>query len=248
MLSAAVRKIGNALLDLALPPRCHLCRCFIPAAGPLHLCPACYDKLPQLASPCCSICGQPFDGAGDDHPCGACLQQPPPWEAARAALLYEGGSRDLIHAFKYRHRFHLRRPLALLTAELLNDFAIASKADLLAPVPLHPRRLRQRGFNQSLLLAELLATQWQLPLHRQLLLRTRYTTSQTELSAEQRASNLRGAFSVAGQSLVKEKRVLLVDDVFTTGATLAECSRCLLQAGAAAVLCVTVARAPHPSP
>lgn len=247
MLTAA-RKLGKALLDLALPPRCHLCRCFIPEAGPLHLCPACHDQLPLLSSPCCSICGQPFADAGHDHPCGACLLQPPPWEAARSAVLFDGGCRDLIHAFKYRHRFHLRRPLALLTARQLGGFVAESNADLVAPVPLHPRRLRQRGFNQSLLLAEILQKEWQLPLQRQLLQRTRYTTSQTELSAEQRAINLRGAFSVPDSTVLINKRVLLVDDVFTTGATLTECSRCLLQAGAAAVLCVTVARAPLTAP
>jgi len=244
----AVRKLGNALLDLALPPRCHLCRCFIPEAGPLHLCPACHDQLPFLSSPCCSVCGRPFDGAGNDHPCGACLRNPPPWESARAALAYDDGCRDLIHAFKYRHRFHLRRPLALLTAQRLADYAANAQADLLSPVPLHPRRLRQRGFNQSLLLAEVLEREWQLPLQRQLLHRIRYTTSQTELSAEQRATNLRGAFCVPDPWLINGKRVLLVDDVFTTGATLAECSCCLLQAGAAAVLCVTVARAPLSCP
>lgn len=243
----AVRTLGSALLDLALPPRCHLCRCFIPEAGSLHLCPACLDQLPLLMSPCCSICGRPFDGAGNDHPCGACLLHPPPWQAARAALLFDGSCRDLIHAYKYRHRFHLRRPLALLTARQLGDFVAAAKADLLLPVPLHPRRLRQRGFNQSLLLAEILHREWQLPLQRQLLQRLRYTTSQTELSAEQRVTNLRGAFSVSDPAGVTDKRVLLVDDVFTTGATLAECSRCLLQAGAAAVLCITVARAPLPA-
>lgn len=243
-----VRKLGNALLDLALPPRCHLCRSFIPAAGALHLCTSCHDQLPLLSSPCCSRCGQPFAGAGHDHPCGACLLHPPPWEAARAAVLFDGGCRDLIHAFKYRHRFQLRRPLGLLTARLLGDFVVAANTDLLAPVPLHPRRLRQRGFNQSLLLAEILQEEWQLPLQRQLLQRIRYTTSQTELSAEQRAINLRGAFSAPHPAIVTDKRVLLVDDVFTTGATLAECSRCLLQAGAAAVLCVTVARAPLPPP
>lgn len=244
----AVRKLGSALLDLALPPRCHLCRACIPGAGPLHLCPACHDQLPFLSSPCCSVCGRPFDGAGNDHPCGTCLHHPPPWQAARAALIYDDGCRELIHAFKYRHRFHLRRPLALLTAQRLADYAANAQADLLAPVPLHPRRLRQRGFNQSLLLAEVLEREWQLPLQRQLLQRTRYTTSQTELSAEQRVTNLRGAFAVPDPSVVTGKRVLLVDDVFTTGATLTECSSCLLQAGAAAVLCVTVAHAPLPCP
>lgn len=240
-------KLGQALLNLALPPRCHLCHRFIPDAGPVHLCPDCRNNLPLLSSPCCSICGRPFDGSGDDHPCGVCLQHPPPWESSRSALVYDGGCRELIHAFKYRQRFHLRRSLALLTAELLAPFATSLGADLLVPVPLHPSRLRKRGFNQALLLAELLSSAWQLPLLRQGLQRTRSTTPQSELSADQRATNLRNAFTVPDNRTIRGKRVLLVDDVFTTGATLAGCSHCLLKAGANAVCCVTVARTPDPS-
>jgi ComF family protein len=137
--------------------------------------------------------------------------------------------------------------LALLTAELLAPFAVACRVDLLAPVPLHPGRLRTRGFNQALLLAELLSATWQLPLQRQPLRRVRGTTPQTELSSDQRALNLLNAFSVPDSASIRDKRIMLVDDVFTTGATLAECSRSLLKAGASAVCCVTVARAPDPN-
>lgn len=242
-----MRKLGNGLLDLAVPPRCHLCHCFIPNAGPLHLCQSCRDSLPTCSSPCCSVCGRPFNGAGTDHPCGVCLLHPPPWESARAALVYEGGCRDLVHAFKYHHRTHLRRPLALLTAELLAPFAAACRANLLIAVPLHPRRLRTRGFNQALLVAELLTAAWNLPLHRYALRRDRYTTTQTALSLHERAKNLVNAFSVPDYTAIQDKRIMLVDDVFTTGATLAECSRSLLRAGASAVCCVTVARAPDPN-
>ncbi len=242
----AFKGLGKALLDLALPPRCHLCRSYIPAAGPIHLCPACRDGLMLVPSPRCTVCGRPFAGAGGDHPCGACLRQPPPWETARAAFLYDGGCRDLIQAFKYRNRYHLRRPLALLTAELLFPYAAASRADRLLAVPLHPRRLRQRGFNQALLLAETLSREWQLPLLRQGLRRTRQTTAQTTLTAAERTANLRNAFSVPDPAAVNGRRLLLVDDVFTTGATLTECARVLRAAGAAAVCCVTVARTPEP--
>lgn len=161
--------------------------------------------------------------------------------------MFEDGCRDLIHAFKYRHRSHLRRPLALLTADLLAPFAADCQTDLLTAVPLHPRRLRARGFNQALLIAELLAEEWKLPLHRQALRRDRYTTTQTELNLGERAANLKNAFSVPDGAAIQNKRIMLVDDVFTTGATLAECSRSLLKAGASAVCCVTVARAPDPT-
>lgn len=242
-----MHRFGSAMLDMALPPRCHLCRRYIAEAGQIHICPACRDTLPLVSSPCCSRCGRPFDGAGDDHPCGACLHQPPPWESARAALLYDGACRELIHAFKYRHRFHLRRCLALMTQEQLTPFATQCRADLLMAVPLHHSKLRQRGFNQALLVAELLANFWRLPLNRHTLQRTHATVSQTELSAEQRFANLRDAFAVTNPATIKDQRILLVDDVFTTGATLAACSRCLLRAGAAAVCCVTIARAPDPA-
>ena len=245
-ITAPLRHLGNALLDLALPPRCHLCRCFIPQTGPIHLCQACRTSLAEVSSPCCTVCGRPFTGAVTDHPCGACLQQHPPWEQARAAFSYEGGCQELIQAFKYRNRFHLRRSLALLIAEQLSRFAAACQADLLIPVPLHHDRLTMRGFNQALLLAEGLSDRWQLPLLRQGLRRSRNTVSQTRLSAAERAANLRGAFSVPDPAAIRAKRILLVDDVFTTGSTLAECSRCLLTAGAAAVCCVTVARALDP--
>lgn len=114
------------------------------------------------------------------------------------------------------------------------------------PIPLHSSRLRKRGFNQALLLAEPLARAWQLTLLRQVLRRTRATTSQTELSAPERALNVRDAFAVSDTAAIKDKRIMLVDDVLTTGATMAECSRILLQSGAAAVCCISVARATDP--
>lgn len=239
-------RLTRALLDLALPPRCHLCRVLIEEDDAVQLCPRCLDTLPLLTSPCCSRCGQPFEGAGEDHPCSRCLHASPPWEQARAAMLYEQDCRELIQRFKFRHETRLRRPLALLIARQLADFATNAAADCLIPVPLHLRRLRERGFNQSLLLAEQLSNSWKLPLLRQALRRTRWTTPQIELDAEHRAANLQHAFSVTAPEQILNKRIMLVDDVFTTGATLAECSRTLRAAGASAVYAVTAARAPAP--
>lgn len=238
------RNLGSALLDLLLPLRCHICRTVIENSGPLHICPDCHGKLPFISSPVCNVCGVPFYGAGDDHPCGRCLSDPPHYNSARAALCYDGACRELIHAFKYTGKSHLRRPLGLLTAQALADYAAQCAADLILPAPLHKKRLRMRGFNQALLLAEVLSDEWHIPLLRQALIRNRWTTPQMELDRNDRLHNLHGAFSVSDVAAIAGKRALLVDDVVTTGSTLQECARTLKKAGATAVFAVSVAHAP----
>ena len=237
------RNLGAAVLDLLLPPRCHICRTTITGIGPLHLCADCQARLPGINAPVCTVCGIPFDGAGTDHPCGRCMAAPPPYAAARAAFRFEGSCRDLIHAFKYTHKSHLRRPLGLLMARALQPFVDEFQPELLLPVPLHRSRLRQRGFNQAVLLGEILAQQWQLPLLRQGLVRIRPTTPQVELTHDQRMTNLQGAFTVRDASTLAGRRIMLVDDVFTTGSTLSECAKVLRQAGAGDVIAATIAHA-----
>lgn len=233
----------KALVDFLFPPLCHICRTFIPDAGPLHICPSCREQLRPISHPLCQVCGIPFIGAGSDHPCGDCLKKTPAFDVARAGFVYEGHCRELIHAFKYQNKHHLRRPLALLVLESLTEFTAAHRPDVIVPVPLHVKRLRSRGFNQAVLLGELLAVEWQLPLERRVLRRVRWTEPQISLSAEERRENVKGAFAVADKSAVAGKRVLIVDDVLTTGSTVEECSRMLKCAGAVNVAAVTVARA-----
>jgi ComF family protein len=199
--------------------------------------------MPLPSHPLCPLCGVPFSGAGDDHPCSSCLKSPPHFHAARAALVHEGPGRDLVHALKYSGRTHLRRPLALLIVEQLTGFVAAHRPDLIVPVPLHVRRLRSRGYNQALLVGELLAREWRIPLRRQALKRLRWTEPQIRLAAELRRENVRNAFGVPDAAQVSGKRVLLVDDVFTTGSTVDEGSRVLVKAGAEQVLVVTATRA-----
>ena len=237
-------RLFSALLDILFPPRCHVCREFIPDAGRIHLCVACRAQLTPIGSPLCPCCGIPFTTVdGIDHPCGTCLATPPPFRASRSALLFAGPARELIHRLKYGGTVHHRRPLGLLTAELLAPFAADRAPDLLVPVPLHVRRLRQRGFNQAVLLGEVLGREWGVPLAREVLRRIRWTEPQVGLPAAERADNVRGAFAVADPIRVAGRRVMLVDDVCTTGSTLYECGRTLRKAGAAEVLAVTVARA-----
>jgi ComF family protein len=234
----------KAFLDILFPPRCHACKAFIPDAGATHLCTTCLEACTLIRSPLCKTCGVPFlTAAGDDHLCGVCITEPPRFTAARAAALFDGPLRELIHRLKYNSRVQLCRPLALLTAQQLGPFAEAASADLVIPVPLHVKRLRQRGFNQAVLLGEILARRWRLPLSRTNLQRIRWTEPQINLSAAERVANVRGAFAVSNPAFLKGKRIILVDDVYTTGSTVAECARVLFKAEAAEVCVVTVARA-----
>lgn len=239
----SIRLLSGALLDIIFPPRCHCCKSAAPS-GAIHLCSDCLQKIEPLLSPLCPVCGIPFhtDG-GIDHSCSSCALNQPPFAAARAPFAYDGPIKQMIHTFKYERKIALRRPLALLVARGLEDFAAETAPDLVIPVPLHPKRLRQRGYNQAILLGETMARQWRLPFCRANLRRIRWTEPQIELPAAERRLNVKGAFAVASPGLLRGKKVLLVDDVYTTGATVMECSRTLRRAGATAVFVATVARA-----
>jgi len=237
-----VKQFLTALLDVILPPVCHICRSFIPNAGKLHICPTCRERLPLVSSPLCPVCGIPFIGTGGDHRCGACLTQPPHFDAAVARFLYEGPIRDMIHAFKYNQRTHLRYPLALLAMEGMSKIMASHAPQLIVPVPLHSSRLRQRGFNQAVLLGKVMSQQLSLPLLPDTLARTRQTEPQIKLSAADRRLNVKGAFTVKKQVNVVGKRVLLLDDVMTTGSTMDECAKELKKAGAVVVIAATIAR------
>lgn len=233
----------DALLDVIFPPLCHVCRCHIPDPDSLHICPSCLAGMPAIAHPLCTVCGEPFAGRGGDHPCGACLSRLPGFDMARAAMPYEGSARDLIHSFKYRHKSHLKHALSQMMARRLAGEFLPGAPDIVVAVPLHPRRLRQRGFNQSMLLADGVSRVWGVPLERRALCRIRWTEPQADLTAEERHANVRGAFDCRLPDRVAGRRVLLVDDVLTTGSTVDECARVLKGYGARAVLVAAAARA-----
>ncbi|MEZ4485608.1 MAG: ComF family protein [Syntrophotaleaceae bacterium] len=178
---------------------------------------------------------------GHDHLCLACLQDPPPFAWALAVGRYEKTLRSAVQRFKYQGDFNLDRPLAWLLYDALQQALRDFRPDLLVAVPLHSARLRHRSYNQSLLLARALGKRMQLPVPARLLTRTRPTPPQIGLKAIERRRNLRGAFAVRG--VLDGERVLLIDDVMTTGATARECSRTLLEAGAGAVAVAVLARA-----
>jgi ComF family protein len=238
-----IRRLLTPLIELLFPSICHLCKEYIPNAGEVKLCPECLAKAPPLLSPKCSCCGRQFEShIGEDHLCGPCTTDPPPFSSARAALLFEGSTRELIHQFKYSQRVLLRRPLGLLAASYLDDCAREFGADLIVPVPLHSKRLRQRGFNQAVLLGEIFSQRWGVSLARNNLRRIRWTEPQVNLGAAERAANVKGAFALNEAKAIAGRKILLIDDVYTTGSTVKECCRVLLKAGAAEIGVLTVAR------
>lgn len=175
----------------------------------------------------------------------------PPFDRATAYGSYDGALRDLIHLLKYEQVRPAGRVLGRMLAEVLEDLVPKPRETglLVVPVPLHVRKLRQRGFNQSELIAReaiKISHRPELMLHSSALLRTRFTESQTGMSRAQRRANMRGAFAVAHPKEVAERDILLVDDVFTTGTTVTECARVLRQAGAGCIWVATVARVLHP--
>jgi ComF family protein len=197
-----------------------------------------------MPGPVCRSCGRPFGSPealahSPRHECLACRNDPPQYDQALAAGLFEGPLREAIHVYKYRPLRALGGPLAAWMAEQVR---MTVQLELAMPVPLHAKRLRSRGFNQALLLARGVSDRFSVQLSYDNLIRTRHTRPQVELSGKERAENVRGAFGVARPGEVRDRKVLLVDDVFTTGATMNECAKVLKEAGAASVTVLTLAR------
>ena len=234
----------QALLDFFFPPRCSFCGEKGEAQNPAGVCSTCISQLPEVTHPRCPRCGLGFaSDFGSDHLCSDCLTGNGHFAKARAFAHYEGILPGIISRFKYRGDSRLAKPLGDLLAGYEDpDFSFHDDL-LVIPVPLHPRRLRQRGFNQSLLLARRISRRHSLPLDFTALRRIRATAPQTELSAAERQKNIRGAFAVCQERAVAEKAILLIDDVFTTGSTVEECAKVLLKAGAKRVDVLTLARA-----
>ena len=238
-----VRRIRQSLVDAFFPPRCAGCERF----GEELFCYACAPKLQKIPAPFCACCGAPFDPlAFSAEICAVCRLRPPHYVAARSAFVFEGPMRTAIHDFKYRRFFDDARRLApLLAREIRGDPTFQKQRfDFLVPVPLHRQRERARGFNQSVLLARALSEQCEIPAL-EALIRTQKTAPQVGLNAQQRRQNVRGAITVSPQTApetLRGARVLLVDDVFTTGATMDECAKILRRAQVAEVFALTLAR------
>lgn len=216
------------------------------------LCSACLNDFFSIEPPICSRCGKIFRSReGDDHECEDCITSPKHFTIARAAGIYDRSLMTLIHQLKYKGKIQLAKPLGeLLYTTLLHFWAYAG-IDVIVPVPLHKKRFKKRGFNQAYLLIK----DWEeinakigsgivfARIDKKLLIRINYTKPQTGLSRKERVKNIRNAFDVTQPERIKDKSVLIVDDVYTTGATTNECARVLLKHGAKSAEVLTLARA-----
>jgi ComF family protein len=215
-------------------------------------CSECMNVFVPISSPMCTCCGAPFKSRQDqNHLCGDCIIRPKKFRMARAAMACDQQLMAVIHRYKYAAKTQLARPLGALMFSVFMRQWEGEKVDLVLPVPLHPQKFRSRGFNQSYLFVR----SWQavadamhitlpdIPVHTDVLIRTKATVAQTGLGRRQRLKNVKGVFSLRSPEKVYGKKLLVVDDVYTTGATVNECARTLLEFGAERVDVLTLARA-----
>ena len=223
---------GQALLDLFYPPRC-------PGCGRVGFtfCDACQARIELPPAPACLRCGQP---AETEHLCPTCRATPSHLDRITSSAIFAHPLRDAVHDLKYNDGRSLARPLGARMAASWRQGSFA--ADVIIPVPLHTSRLAERGYNQSALLARIISQEIGVPIDESALVRAKTTQQQAMLKAVERRENVKDAFSCRGD--VSGKRVVLVDDVCTTGSTLEACAAALRSSGAASVWAFTLARAP----
>jgi len=236
----AMALLAKSFIDLVYPRRCANCGRDTDVSNDLCLCEPCAGDIKRNPRPHCKTCGRPVDRAGSV--CSECRKTRFHFTRAYSAYIYDGAMKEVIHLFKYKSRISLSEHLGMLMIESLREEPDMLKGiDIITAVPLDNRRLRERGFNQSKVLAARIAKEFVIPLS-DILEKTVRTRHQNELSRDERLQNLTGAFMVRRGAAVQDFRILLIDDVMTTGSTLNECSKTLIEAGAKEVRCLTLAR------
>lgn len=252
-LVSSAGSVAESLFATLFPSDCRICGAPLVNISRLPVCDDCLSSIHPIADGVCAVCGErlvsihAFAGQDEEPVCGLCRRLNPPFEKAAAYGSYDGGLRELIHLLKFEQVRPAANVLGRMLAEVIAGLEIAFAADsmLVVPVPLHARKLRQRGFNQAELIARAamkVRRAEHYALLPKLLERRRETKSQIGLTSHQRRENLRGAFAVTDPPAIAGREVLLVDDVYTTGTTASECARVLRRAGASKVWVATVAR------
>jgi ComF family protein len=240
----ACRNIG---LELVFPAKCVICRKPLEWASLGSVCLVCQGKIRPIQEPICFICGHPIlaeigNVSKEKITCTSCKKNVSEFTQNRSVFYYEGTLRQLVHFFKYQGKITIGKKLAQLMGDYCREGLYFSSAECIVPVPLGIKKLRHREFNQSFILAKVVGKYLKVPVYPFALKKVKEPASQMELSRQDRMRNVRGAFMVRKKKQINRKEVLLVDDVFTTGATIRECSRVLLQHGVKKVWALTLAR------
>ena len=237
------KNIIQNITDIFYPPICPGCTAILRPEEEKYFCSDCHEKIRFLTGSICPVCGIAFfDSPAGNHLCGNCIGQRPFFSVARAVAAYENTILKTIQKFKYGRDLSTGSVLARFMADFSFPDFDYKKYSLIAPVPLHIKKLRQRGFNQSVILAKALKKKWRLPLNYFLLKRTKFTLTQTGLDKKEREKNIKGVFKVTSDEAVDGQNIILVDDVYTTGSTLNECAKTLRKAGAKEIAALTLAR------
>lgn len=240
-----LKRLAHGGLDLLFPPVCQVCNTSTLEGDSTSICRACLSELQPLSGPLCPCCGRELYSSDEkDHLCGDCLKTPPPFSIARSLFSYDDGMRVLIPKFKYQKDTSLIHVFSeLIFCFDLSDFMFC---DYIAPVPLHRKRLQHRGFNQALLLAEAIFGRRDERITPSLLARTVHTVPQVSLEGAARRKSLVNVFKVDPKIDISGRTICVIDDVYTTGTTVSECSRALMGAGAGKVVVLTLARVKVP--
>jgi ComF family protein len=236
----------NDLINFVFASNCRVCKNLLLSLEEKYICKDCFSKIGFIKPPYCDRCGKILVESfkGIEKPiCRDCLIIKRHFYKARAVSIYEGVLREGIHILKFEKKIGIHKPLGDLLVNYLSiqQKDLIGRIDFVIPVPLHRKRLKARGFNQAQLLCHYIERHFNLPINLDLK-RIRYATPQMNLGMQERLQNIKGAFEVRNKSTISGKHILLVDDIFTTGATVDECSKVLLKAGAKQVEVLTLAR------
>lgn len=241
-------RIASSLTDAFFPLKCQACGFFLRDSGiEKVLCDKCAQYLKSPESPMCLVCGKIFKSGSVDRKCGNCITDPPFFDSVRSSFFYEGPARKIVHALKYDGTTRLTGFMAKAICGLLTEEEKCENP-LIVPVPLFPSKLRKRGFNQACLIADSMSSHFRQKEDNKhfcsfdLIERVKNTRTQAGLHKKERRLNVKNAFKVRRPEIIKGRCVILVDDVFTTGATVSECARQLKKAGASRVMVFTFAR------
>jgi len=228
----------RGILDIILPPVCYACgnRC----SGKYGLCEVCLDKIVCIPPPHCPKCGRRL--ANGEHICRECTGKPSHIERGWSCCYYDGTIKDLIHLFKYNRYLGLIDIFKDVMADFVKKNKIEKHIDLIVPVPVHPAKQRERSYNHAQVLASSLSDIFSIPMDCKNLKKIKWTQSQSELDKEKRLKNVKDSFFVIEKQVFSERNVLIVDDVYTTGATINECAKALLDAGSGKVYSLALAR------